>query len=333
MALKRVRITGTGMYVPPKVVTNKDLEALMETSDEWIQQRSGIKERRVAAEGVGPSDLAVEATKHALQMAGRKAAEIDMIIFATLSPDYYFPGSACFLQDKLGCGPIAALDVRNQCSGFLYGLSIGQAMIATGQYKRILLVGAECHSRALNMTTPGRDVSVLFGDGAGAVLLEPSNSPERGIMSVHLHADGAHRDALKIQAPSTLHTPYVRPQDIEDLSIYPKMDGKHVFKHAVTRMPEVLGEALEHNHLKAEDVDLFVLHQANIRINEAALKQLGQPLEKSYNNIEKYGNCSAASIPMCLDESVRGGRLKEGDILAMASFGAGFTWGSALVRW
>lgn len=332
-AQRRVRITGTGMYVPPKVVTNKDLEKVMDTSDEWIQQRSGIKERRVAADGLGTSDMGAEAAKRALQMANLKPTDLDMIILGTLSPDYYFPGSAVFVSDLLGCGTIPALDVRNQCSGFLYGLNVAQCMIATGQYRRIMVIGAEVHSRALNMSTAGRDVSVLFGDGGGAAILEPSDSPDRGILSVHLHAEGAHRDALKIEFPSCRQIPFVTHKDIDEGSIWPKMDGKFVFKHAVTRMPEAVMEALETNKVKPSDVDLFVFHQANIRINETAMKHLGQPMDKSYNNIEKYGNCSAASIPMCLDECVRSGRIKPGSLVCMASFGAGFTWASALVRW
>jgi 3-oxoacyl-[acyl-carrier-protein] synthase-3 len=332
-ALRRVRITGTGMYVPPEVVTNKDLEKLMETSDEWIQQRSGIKERRQAKDGLGASDLGYEAAIECLDAAGRKASDVDMIIFATLSPDYYFPGAGVFLADKLKMGTKPALDVRNQCTGFLYALDIGKLYVASGQVNRVLVVGAEVHSRALNYSTPGRDIAVLFGDGAGAVLLEPSDSPERGIISVHLHADGQYRDLLKMQYPSMINKPYMTKEAVEEGLIWPYMDGKAVFKHAVTRMPEAVMEALNANHLAPGDVDLFVFHQANSRINEMAMKQLGQPLEKSFNNIEKYGNCSAASIPMCLAEAERQGRLKRGDIVCLAGFGAGFTWGSALIRW
>lgn len=331
--LSRARITGTGMFVPPEVVTNKDLEKLMDTSDEWIQQRSGIRERRFAKAGLGPSDLALEATKAALAMAGRSPQDLDLIIFATLSPDYYFPGSGVFLQDMLGCRTIPALDVRNQCSGFLYGLNVAQGFVASHQYHCVLVVGAECHSRALNMSTPGRDVSVLFGDGAGAVIVEASDSPERGIMSMHLHSEGAHRDLLKIQYPSTRDTPYLSRAIVEEGGHFPKMEGKQVFKHAVTRMPEVVGEALHANHLRPDDIDLYLFHQANMRINEAVMKGLGQPLSKSHNNMDRYGNCSAASIPMCLDECVRGGRIKAGDLICMASFGAGFTWASGLMRW
>ena len=330
---RRARILGTGLFVPPDVVTNRDLEKLMDTTDEWIVQRSGIKERRFAAPGVGPSDLAYEAANKALAAAGVEAGELDMILFATLSPDYYFPGSGVFLQDRLKCKTIPALDVRNQCSGFLYGLSVAQQFIENGTYDKILLVGAEVHSHALNLATPGRDVSVLFGDGAGAVVLGASKDPERGVLSVHLHSEGQHRDHLKIEYPSIRSKPYITNEILEQGLHWPKMDGKFVFKHAVTRMPEVVHEALGANHLKPSDVDLYLFHQANLRINEAAMKHLDQPMEKSFNNIDRYGNCSAASIPMLIDECVRGGRLKSGDLVCMAAFGAGFTWASALVRW
>jgi 3-oxoacyl-[acyl-carrier-protein] synthase III len=332
-AHRQVTIVGTGMFVPPDVHTNHDLEKLMDTSDEWIQQRSGIKERRFAKPGVGPSDLAYEAAVKALDMAGLTAQDLDMIIFSTLSPDYYFPGSGVFLQERLGCRTIPALDIRNQCSGFLYALSCGQNFVASGQYKNVLVVGSETHSRALNLTTPGRDVSVLFGDGAGAVVLAPNKAAEHGIMDVVLHSEGAHRDALKLEYPSARQWPMIDQKSIEEGLHYPKMDGRYVFKHAVTRLGEVTAEILERNHLTPADVDLFLFHQANLRINEAVLKALDQPASKTYNNIDKYGNCSSASIPMLLDECVRAGRLAPGKVILMAAFGAGFTWGSALIRW
>jgi 3-oxoacyl-[acyl-carrier-protein] synthase-3 len=324
------------MHVPEQVVTNRDLEALMDTSDEWIQQRSGIKERRFAKAGVGPSDLAFEAAGKALEAARVKPTELDMIVFATLSPDYYFPGSGVFLQDRLKAGPIPALDVRNQCSGFLYGLSVAQQFIATGTYERILVVGAEVHSKALNLSTPGRDVSVLFGDGAGAVVVEaaPSDGKRpRGILAMKLHSDGAHRDALKIEYPSTRHEPFITHEVLDKGGHWTKMDGKYVFKHAVTMMPEVVTAALSSAGYKPDDVDLYLFHQANLRINEAVMKHMGQPASKAVNNIDRYGNCSAASIPMLLDECVRSGRLDEGQLVCMGAFGAGFTWGSAVIRW
>jgi len=332
-ALRSVRILGTGMYVPPDVYTNKDLEKMMDTSDEWIVQRSGIRERRFAKTGLGPSDLAAEAAQHALTAAGLKVSDIDAIIFATLSPDYYFPGSGVFLQNLLGCGQIPAFDLRNQCSGFLYGLNVAKAFISSGQYDRILVVGAECHSRAINLTTAGRDVAVLFGDGAGVVILGPNDDPKRGLLSLHLHSDGAHRDALKMEFPSMRKWPAITQEMLNDTKHFPTMDGRLVFKNAVTRMPEVVHEALAYNQVKPDDVDFYVFHQANLRINEAVLKHLAQPASKTYNNIDRYGNCSAASIPMVLDECARSGRIKPGDLVCMASFGAGFTWGSALLRW
>ena len=329
----RAKIEGTGLYVPPDVYTNADLAKLMDTSDEWIQQRTGIKERRFAQDGVGVSDLAVLAAQNALEMAYLKPKDLDMIIFATLSPDYYFPGPGVFLQDKLGCGSIPAFDIRNQCSGFIYGLSMAQNFIETGRFKKILLVGAETHSRALNLTTAGRDMAVLFGDGAGAVILGPSESPERGLISVSLHADGAHRDHLKIEYPSARRWPFLSKAHIDEGLHFPVMDGKHVFKHAVQRLSETVSDTLSQNHLTPEDINLYLFHQANLRINEAVMKHLNQPLSRSYNNIMSYGNCSAASIPMLLDETVRGNRLKDGDLIMMAAFGSGFTWGSALMRW
>jgi 3-oxoacyl-[acyl-carrier-protein] synthase-3 len=330
---RQVTIAGTGMYVPPDIHTNHDLEKLMDTSDEWIQQRSGIKERRYAKPGIGASDLGYEAAMRAIDMAGLKAHDIDMIIFATLSPDYYFPGSGVFLQERLGCGTIPALDIRNQCSGFLYALSCGQNFVASGQYKNILVVGAETHSRALNFSTAGRDVTVLFGDGAGAVVLSASKAEEHGIIDIVLHSEGAHKDALKLQSPSGRDMPMMTAEHLAEGHHYPKMDGRYVFKHAVTRLAEVTGEILGRNHLTPSDVDLFLFHQANLRINEAVLKSLDQPASKTYNNIDKYGNCSSASIPMLLDECVRAGRLAPGKLILMAAFGAGFTWGSALIRW
>lgn len=333
-AAKSVIITGTGMYVPPDVYTNKDLEKMMDTSDEWIQERSGIRERRYAKDGVGTADLGIEAAREAMARAKVGPEDIDLIIFSTLTPDYYFPGSGVFIQEKLGVAKTTpALDIRNQCSGFLYGMSVARAMILSGQYNRVLLVCAEVHSHAINLTTPGRDVAVLFGDGAGAVVLEGSPKPETGIVSVHLHSDGAHKDILKIEAPSIKHWPMITEDMLRAGLQFPKMEGRHVYKHAVKRMPEVVSEALAANNLQPSDIDLFLFHQANLRINEAVMNQMNQPMSKSYNNIERYGNCSSASIPILLDECVRSGRIKKGDLICMSAFGAGFTWGAAIMRW
>jgi 3-oxoacyl-[acyl-carrier-protein] synthase-3 len=331
--LRRASITGTGMAVPPRVVTNHDLAKLMDTSDEWIRQRSGIVERRHVDPGTGPTELGVEAVQSALKSAGLKSQDIDMMIVATLSPEHYFPGTGSFMQAKLGMGTTPVLEVRNQCSGFLYALNVGQMFIATGQYHRVVVVGVEVHSRALDMTTRGRDVAVLFGDGAGAVVLEPSRSPEHGIMSVHLHAEGQFADKLWVEYPSLGRTPFLSAQVIEEGRVFPQMDGKFVFKNAVRRLPEVVMEGLAAHHLQPADIDHWLFHQANLRINEFVAEQLGIPATRCPSNIQKYGNCSAASVPILLDECVRERRIKPGDLVCMATFGSGFTWASAVIRW
>ncbi len=331
--LRRVRIAGTGMFVPPRVVTNKDLEQLMDTSDEWIRQRTGITERHHVDPGVGPADLAKEAADRAIDAAGIGASDLDAIIVASLSPHHDFPGISAFLQDRLGIAGCPALDVRSQCTGFIYSLQVGQLFVASGQYDRVLVVGAEVHSTGLDFSTRGRDVSVIFGDGAGAVVLQPSSDTERGILSVHLHAEGKHAKRLWVEAPGSVYHPRIDQKLIEEGRHFPYMDGRFVFKHAVTRMPAVMREALDHNGYQIEDLDLALFHQANLRINEYVAGQLGLPEEKVYNNIERFGNCSAASIPMLLDECLAAGRLGEGDLLALCGFGSGFTWGAALIRW
>jgi 3-oxoacyl-[acyl-carrier-protein] synthase-3 len=304
----------------------------MDTSDAWIRERTGIRERRFVEPGTGVSDLALQASRRALEAAGVEPADLDLIILATLSPDYNFPGSAVLLQHKLGVGKIGALDVRNQCSGFIYGLAVADAFIQSGQYRRILLVGAEVHSTGLELTTRGRDVAVLFGDGAGAVVLGPSED-ERGVRSVHLHSDGKHATKLWLEAPASRYSPRISEQMILEGRHYPKMEGRAVFKHAVVRFPEAIREALDASGLGLEEVDLLILHQANSRISEAVASAIGLPMEKFFNNIEKVGNTTAASIPIALDEAVRQGRVKEGHRLVLAAFGSGFTWASALVVW
>ena len=331
--MRRARVAGTGMYAPPRVVTNDDLAKLMDTSDEWIQQRTGIRERRYVDPGVGPADLALEATRQALGAARLEPAQIDAILVASLSPHHEFPGTSAFLQEKLGISGCPAMDVRCQCTGFLYALQVGQLYVASGQYDRVLVCGAEVHSTALDFSTAGRDVSVLFGDAAGAVLLEPSDDEERGILSIHTHADGQHAKKLWIEAPGSVYQPRISPELIAQGRHFPKMDGRFVFKHATARMPEVAREALEHNGLKVSDVSLWLFHQANLRINEFVAQQLEIPLERTYNNIQKYGNCSAAAIPMLLDDCVRADRIGPGDLVAMVGFGSGFTWGAGLLRW
>lgn len=334
------RILGTGSYVPPRVWKNDDLRAMMDTSDEWIQQRTGIQQRHWVEQdsSTGSSDLGVEAANRALKSSGVDKSQIDMIIFATLSPDYDFPGTACFFQAKMGMPGVPALDVRQQCTGFIYGLSIADQFIRTGMYRKILLVGAEVHSKGLNKTTEGRDVAVLFGDGAGAVVVgvtdDISDSRSSRILSTHLHADGSHAKELWLQHPSM-----AKPGDRqstppgEELGHYPAMNGKTVYVNAVKRMPEVLNKALESNGLAVSDVDLFVFHQANLRINEHVAKHMGIPEEKVFNTIQRFGNTTAATIPLGLDEAVKAGKLKPGMLVGSAAFGSGFTWGSALIRW
>jgi 3-oxoacyl-[acyl-carrier-protein] synthase-3 len=327
------RILGVGRYLPERRVTNFDLEKMFETSDEWIQQRSGIVERRFADEGVYCSDLALEASKEALKNAGMKAEDLDFIIFATLSPDHHFPGSGCYLQKKMGLAEIGCMDIRNQCSGFLYSLAVANAFVKIGMYKRILVVGAEIHSSAMNFTFEGRDVAVLFGDGAGAVIVGPSEDPSRGILSCHLHADGNFADILKLDMWDISKKPYITTQDIEEGNIWPTMVGKEVFRTAVTKIPEAVEEALRANNLAVEDIDLFLPHQANLRINQFAALRLGVPEEKFYSNIQRYGNTTAASIPICLSELVEQDALAEGDLIMMVAFGSGFTWGTSVIRW
>lgn len=338
--MKSARILGTGSYLPPRVWKNDDLRTLMDTSDEWIQQRTGIKERHWIDQdsSLTTSDLALEACKRALANAKVDKSEIEMIILATLSPDHEFPGTACFLQAKLELPGVPALDVRQQCTGFLYGLSIAEQFIRTGTYKKILLVGAEVHSKGVDKTTRGRDVAVLFGDGAGAVVVGAAEGTPSGnaphILSTHLHADGKFAKELWVEFPSMAKPGDRQKATPEDeTKFYPQMNGKTVFVHAVKRMPEVLGEALQKNQLQLSDIDLFVFHQANLRINEMVAKQMGIPEDKVFNTIDRFGNTTAATIPLGLDEAVKAGKLKPGMLVGSAAFGSGFTWGSALIRW
>lgn len=331
-------ILSVGMYVPPKVVTNHDLSQLMETSDEWIQQRSGIKERRWVDDATCTTDLALKAVEAAIQKAGIAKEEIELIVFATLSPDHDFPGAGCFLQTKLGLSGCASLDIRQACSGFIYGMSVADQFIKTGMYKTVLLVGAEIHSKGLDKTTRGRDVAVLFGDGAGAMILRRSEvdgkTAQSRILSTHLHADGQHAHDLWLPAPGVNLGPERITHGMIDEGLqYPKMNGKKVFSHAIRRMTEVLHEGLAANKLSLEDVDLFVFHQANLRINEMLANEAKIPPEKVFNTIQKYGNTTAATIPIGLSEAEVAGKLKKGMLVASAAFGSGFTWGSALYRW
>lgn len=328
-----VTITGTGMALPPRVVTNNELATMMDTSDEWIRQRTGIEERRWITEGMGPSDLAFEASQKALAVAGITASDLDFILVATLSPEAYFPGTCSFLQAKLGLTSTPGFDLRAQCTGFIYGLDMAKALVSSGQYKRVLLVGVEVQSVALEKNNRGRDMAVLFGDGAGAAVIEAAKDSQHGILRVITHLDGQHAMKLSVEYPSSRDLSWVTPEHIADGRVNPKMDGKYVFKHAVTRMPEVIHEVLTKEQLKVKDIDFWLFHQANLRINEHIAQALEIPADKVYNNIQRYGNMSAASIIVALDECLTLKRIKDGDLIMLTAFGAGFTWGSALLRW
>ncbi|MDZ7263222.1 MAG: ketoacyl-ACP synthase III [candidate division KSB1 bacterium] len=331
--MTRSRITGTGFYVPEKVVTNFDLEKMMDTSDAWIRERAGIIERRFVDREIGVAGLAFEAAKIALDRAHLQPSDIDFIIFATLSPEYQFPGSGVLLQEKLGIAPVPALDVRNQCTGFIYALSVADQYIKTGMYRRIMVVGAEIHSTGLDLTTRGRDVAVLFGDGAGVAIVEPSTDPDRGILSTHLHADGRFARELYAENPGGLHIPRLTHEMIDNASIYPIMNGRQVFKHAVVRFCEAIEECLKANHVTQDQIGLVIPHQANQRITEAVAQRFNLGMDRVFSNIHKYGNTTAASIPIALHEALTEGRIKDGDYVVLVAFGSGFTWGSALLRW
>lgn len=326
------RIAGMGHHVPERVVTNDDLKQWMDTSDEWIHQRTGIRERRWVDGNVGATDLAEPAARAALAEAGLEAKDLDLIIFATLSPDINFPGSSCLLQARLGIPGVATLDIRNQCTGFIYGLATADAFIRSGMMKNVLVVGGEVHSSGLDLSTRGRDVTVLFGDGAGAAVLTATDG-ERRILDSELHADGRYAEILMVEAPASRNIPRLTDEMIERGAHFPKMDGKAVFKHAVERLPEVTRSILGRNGLTLDDVKLLVPHQANMRINEMVTRQLGFPPERVVHNIQRYGNTTAASIPIALHEAALEGRIQPGEIALLVAFGAGLTWGATLVRW
>lgn len=333
--MKKTLIKGTGRYVPSRVVKNDDLAQLMDTSDEWIRQRTGIEERHWVPEegGVGSSDLGLEASKIAIKRAGWTPEDIDFIIFGTLSPDIYFPGSAFFLQHKLGLETTPALDIRQQCTGFVYGLTIADAFIRSGYANKILFVGAEVHSTGLDLSTRGRDVAVIFGDGAGAVCLEGVETDEPvGVLSSVLHAQGEFAEILKIDLPSHKQHPIIDEKMIREGRHYPFMDGRLVFKTAVRKLPQVTYAALEKARLTVDDIDLFIPHQANLRINQAFAKSMKLPEEKVFNNIQKYGNTTAASIPIALDEAIEKQRIKDGSTVLFLALGAGLTWGAVVYR-
>ena len=330
--MKRSRISGTGMFVPPHVVKNKDLEKMMDTSDEWIQQRSGILERRWV-ETETTLSMAVEAAKQAMAKAKITADDIDAIIFGALMTDYVFPGTGVLLQRELGCkSHVPALDIRNQCSGFLYGMSVADAWIRAGVYKRVLLVGSEIHSTSLDKTTQGRDVAVLFGDGAGAAIIEESQG-ESYIVDTVLHSEGKYAENLAVLKPSSNDHPRIRSEGWPDNGHFPYMEGRLVFKHAVTRMTEVIGEILAKNNLQPSDIDFVIAHQANARINNMVLENLGIPPEKTHNTLERFGNTTMATIPITFDEAIELGKIKRGNLVAFVAFGAGFTWGASLLKY
>ncbi|MBC7887939.1 MAG: ketoacyl-ACP synthase III [Ferruginibacter sp.] len=345
------KIAGIGMYVPENIFTNEDMKQYMDTNDEWIQERTGIKERRYAHRTEETTTtMGVEAAKIAIKRAGTTAAEIDFIIFATLSPDYYFPGCGVLVQRAMQMNEIGALDIRNQCSGFVYALSVADQFIKTGMYKNILVIGSEKHSFGLDFSTRGRNISVIFGDGAGAVVLQPAQKDGQGILSTHLHSDGENAEMLAMYNPGTHANHWVNDKvaDFNDAEIadmfmskemidkgqnFPFMDGPAVFKKAIVKFPEVVVEALSQNGLTTADLNMLIPHQANLRISQFVQQKLGLQDHQVYNNIQKYGNTTAASIPIALCEAWEQGKIKEGDLVCLAAFGSGYTWGSVLVRW
>jgi len=329
------RIVGIGHHVPDRIVTNQFLSTVMDTNDDWIVERTGIHERRwidPATDTV--ANMAAKASRMALERAGLQPSDIDFIVFATITPDYFFPGSGVLLQRELGLdGRIAALDIRNACSGFIYALSIADQFIKTGMYKTVLVVGGEIQSTALDLTTRGRNTAVIFGDGAGAAIVQASDRP--GVLSTHLHSDGAFAEELYIRDPGSSRPPSERQPDqiLDTTSFKVVMNGNQVFKHAVVRFMEVITEALQANALNKGDINLLVPHQANLRISQYIQEKLSLSNDQVYNNIMRYGNTTAASIPIALSEAWAEGRINDNDLVCLAAFGSGFTWASALIRW
>lgn len=333
--LRRAEIAGVGHYVPSRVVKNADLEDLMETTDAWIQERTGIQERRWFEEGKDTTaGMGAEAARRALEMAGLAPDDVQLIVFATLSPDYFFPGSGVLMQRELGMtNNCPALDVRNQCSGFIYALSVADQFIRTGMYDNVLVVGSEIHSSGLDKSTRGRAVSVIFGDGAGAVVLRPARTEGHGILSTHLHAQGEFAEELIVKEPGSNRDDRTNYVAENREGMYPYMNGQNVFKHAVVRFPQVIKEALDQNGHQPQDIDLLIPHQANLRITQYVQQKMGLSDDKIFSNIQRYGNTTAASIPIALSEAVQEGRVKRGDLVCLAAFGSGFTWASALIKW
>jgi 3-oxoacyl-[acyl-carrier-protein] synthase-3 len=332
------KIIGLGAYLPENIVTNDDLAKLMDTNDEWITERTGIKERRWVKPNSGDTTatMGVKAAKVAIERSGIAKEEIDFIIFATLSPDYYFPGPGVQVQEALNIKTVGALDVRNQCSGFIYAIAVADQFIKTGMYKNILVIGSELHSHGLDKTDRGRGVSVIFGDGAGAALLTREEDPTKGILSTHLHAEGKHAEELTLIAPGMGRrwvNDILTANDPNDVSYFPHMNGQFVFKNAVVRFSEVIMEGLAKNNLDKSAIDMLIPHQANLRIAQFIQKKFGLADEQVFNNIQRYGNTTAASIPIALTEAWEQGKIKEGDTVVLAAFGSGFTWGSCIINW
>ncbi len=329
----RTRFLGTGLALPDRVVTNDDLSRMMDTTDEWIRTRTGIQERRWVREGQTGTEMGYQASSRALETAGLAPGDIDAIVYATSSPDHFAPGNGVFLQRMLGVGTIPAIDIRTQCSGFVYALSVADGWIRTGQYKRVLVVGSEIQSTGLEQNTAGRNTAVIFADGAGAVVLGASEDENRGILAFDLHSEGAHAEKLWVDAPGSMYHPRVSKEQVDQGRQYLVMDGKEVFRHAVVRMPESVRAVLAATGDTIEDVKLLVAHQANLRIAEMMQRELCLRDDQVHNNIVSYGNTTAATIPIALDECVRAGRIVPGDLIVLTAFGSGFLWGSAAVRW
>ncbi len=328
------KVTGLGYYLPETIVTNAALAAQMDTSDEWIVERTGIRERRFFKEGVDTvSNMGAKAARIAMDRAGCRPEEIDMVVFATLSPDYYFPGCGVLAQRELGLRQIPCFDIRQQCGGFVYALSLADQYIRTGFAKKVLVIGSEIQSNVMEISDRGRNMAVIFGDGAGALLLEAHADAGKGVLSTHLHSDGAHAEELMVEHIGSKRKQRITHEMLDDGSMLPHMNGKMVFQHAVRYFPEVIREALTANNLKESDIDIFVPHQANARITQAVQKELGLRDEQVVSNIHKYGNTTAGSIPIALTEAWEEGRVKEGDLVCLAAFGSGFMWASTLIRW
>lgn len=332
--LRHSFIAGVGHYVPSRVVKNAELEPMMNTADAWIQERTGIQERRWFEEGKDTTaNMGANASRKALEMAGVEANDVQLIVFATLSPDYFFPGSGVLMQRELGMtNNCPALDVRNQCSGFIYALSVADQFIRTGMYDTVLVVGSEIHSSGLDKSPEGRGVSVIFGDGAGAMVLRPSTSTDHVLLSTHLHAQGEYAEELIVKEPSSNRENRVDYIVANKAELYPYMNGQNVFKHAVVRFPQVIKEALDENGMQASDIDMLIPHQANLRITQYVQQKMGLSDDKVFSNIQRYGNTTAASVPLAFSEAVQEGRIKRGDLVCLAAFGSGFTWASALLK-